>query len=248
MKYSEPPDSLSPDHTVSSRWVVIAIGVLASTGPLDAQVIEGRVLDVVSDRALTAVRVVGVHSERGDSVTVLTSAAGTFVLRLPDAGIWNVSASRLGYRSTPQEVEVGAGQTIQMTLRLDRSELLLDSVVVLGNAVPLRHLGTWDGFQARYEQRKPVGPTRLIRRGDLAFRGSTDIAQMLRSVRMVGPSAGEPCIFIDGVRRPGWTPELVLGMSSAQVRGVEYYAEPLDAPLEFREGKGCPILAIWRMR
>ena len=30
------------------------------------------------------------------------------------------------------------------------------------------------------------------------------------------------------------------------IEGVEFYADPLDAPIEFRDGGRCAVLAIWR--
>lgn len=111
------------------RSILLAlVAGLLGAAPLSAQTgtVEGRVVDGASQEPLPGAAV----SAAG--YTTVTDAEGRFILPRVPVGRQTVLASRIGYATARQQVDVPAGGSVNLTLSLSSSALLLDEVVAIG--------------------------------------------------------------------------------------------------------------------
>jgi len=246
---------VAPRHiavSISFRYLfsVLQVGLVVGwlgTERLPAQTVEGRVVDDDTNVGISGATLLATSLTGDDSVRTVTDLEGHFILRLDEPGIYAISVERIGYASLEsREVQVGENERIKLLLRLAAASITIDSIAVVApREVRLQHQGTWEGFEARYAERSSVGSTRLWDRSDPEVRNAANVRALLRSS---GRISDWSCmtVFVDGNRATGWPTELVLNLSTEQIRGVEFFGRPADAPLAYREAGGCPILVVWR--
>jgi TonB-dependent starch-binding outer membrane protein SusC len=125
---------MQTQHRYRALWGLAAGLALAVFGanPLAAQqtgTVEGTVVDgTQSPIAGAQVSIVG--TQRG----TITGADGTFRIANVTAGTRQVRASRIGYGSQTQTVEVVAGQVASVSLALEETAIALDQIIVTGTA------------------------------------------------------------------------------------------------------------------
>jgi hypothetical protein len=240
----------------SLRLLPLIIVLVAHATAAEAQSISGRVVDDATLAGLSAVEVSVVAMAGGDTLRVVTDTAGRFLLRLPTGGRYLLTATRLGYR--PLEslvVDVATTQRTEVVLRMAVRAVPIDALTVTARRVDDRHRATWDGFLARHANRREIGSTLIMNRNDPIFRHAVNVRRVLQwlpprafsaSARRVGRADRCVVVLMDGDNAPGWSVDRVMQLSSTELEGIEFYSNPLDAPLEFRSGGPCSILAVWR--
>jgi len=189
--------------------LVVAL-LAAATAPVAAQGtgrINGTVLSEVGTRPIPAAQV----TIRGTTLGSVSGDDGRFTIANVAAGRQTVDIRHIGYGAISQQVEVVAGQTATMTIRLSERAIALDEIVVTGTAGAT--------------ERKQIGNTvasidasRIVETAPLAsvdqlIQGRTAGVNMITTQGNVG-SAGQikirgtksaslssdPIMYIDGVR------------------------------------------------
>ncbi|MFB6272717.1 MAG: SusC/RagA family TonB-linked outer membrane protein, partial [Salinibacter sp.] len=93
-----------------------------------AGTVAGTVTEAASGESLPGANVVIVGTQMGTS----TNANGEYRLTGLDPGTYEIRASFVGFRSRTQEVDVAAGETLELNFSLSPSEVALDEMVVVG--------------------------------------------------------------------------------------------------------------------
>lgn len=155
-------------HHWPHGWIVLLVVLLAVTYPAagqDTGSIEGTVVADRSGAALAGVNVVVVGTLYG----TVTDAQGAFTIRQLPPGTYTLQISALDHRPARRTVEVQAGRTAQVAVRLRPPEAVLDDL----------------DLDAVSEHRQPVA---WLDRRSTDERVVTDPAQLVRAV--LGAEAG----------------------------------------------------------
>lgn len=94
--------------------------------------IEGQVFDVESSEALTGVNIV----LRGTSFGAATNINGNYRIENIPGGNYTLVATYLGYETIEQQVEISAGQSLNLDLEMEATFLRSDEMVVTGSRRP----------------------------------------------------------------------------------------------------------------
>lgn len=169
--------------------------------------IAGRVTDAATRQPLADARVV----VTGAGLEAQTNADGSYRITGVRAGAARVSAFRLGYKAAVDTVQVIAGQTVTLDIRMTTSVINLSQVVVTGTA----------GNQQRKAQaalvatvtasdiikNAPVNSVANLlqsRVPGVALTSASGTAGTATSIRIRGASSislsNQPLLFVDGVR------------------------------------------------
>ena len=172
--------------------------------------IAGQVLSAESNEPLASVQIFIQTLDLG----VLSQASGRYLLLNIPAGTHTVTAQRIGYRPVIFQVMVGAGETAVQDFRLQEEALRLDEIIVTGTAG-----GTQRRAIGNVVDRLEVGDIVSANAGAIASIAGCALRSDARSrvhtpargqaggggqIRIRGSSsavlAGDPIIFIDGIR------------------------------------------------
>jgi TonB-linked SusC/RagA family outer membrane protein len=91
-------------------------------------VVTGTVREVGTGRPLASAQVVVVGTDRG----TLSDQQGNFLILNVPAGPQQVQVTHVGYRTTTQDIVVGAGETVRVAFDVTVSAVELDQIVVTG--------------------------------------------------------------------------------------------------------------------
>ena len=119
----------SPRTGRISRFVTVVV-LLLSARALQAQTIQGRVVDAESGEGIAGAGVLVIAGERLIG-TAITGSTGLYALRIPEtAGPLLLRASRQGYRTASLDsVTVPSGETVEVAdILLQPSPIVLDEV------------------------------------------------------------------------------------------------------------------------
>jgi hypothetical protein len=188
----------------------------------------------------------------GLSSSVISNDTGVFVLpRLP-AGSQTVIVRRIGYLPKRIGVELRDGATAALTVVLDKSVQVLDSV-----RVTAKRYSSQEEFLAEFEQRKRASPggifyTEEYLRGRV-FRDTPDIfrniagltvspdgvVSLTRGAASLTDSRCIPALFIDNVKMD--TPLDII--RPHEIRGIEIYKSAASVPPAYNDP--CGAIVIW---
>lgn len=182
----------------------IALAVLlwlASGWPLAAQAIRGRVVDVSGAGVAAALVLAG---EGRQLVRVRTGADGVFVLPLRASGVYRLRVERTGFAAgTSGEVNVAAGETVEVEMRVAAQPLGLEPLVVKGRQGPRRV----PALEASgYYERQASGLGRFLGRDELERRRGSRLAQVLDDVpgvRLYRDRRGNEFVTFDAAQSNG---------------------------------------------
>jgi hypothetical protein len=219
--------------------VASAVFLLLDSAAAQGQTVRGRVMDESSGAGLAGAEV-SLWADGRLSAVAIADSGGAFTMRAPGPGSYRLAVVSLGYVARDSvPVELQRGQTAQLTLRLRPAPLQLDSLAATASVgIHPRHLPTFDGFLVRRHTAPPVGHARVVTRHDPEMRSAITVADVLKWFR-----TPNKCIdaYYDGypLSRP-------LGsIAVIWLNGVEFYSNPLYAPLGFRTGGPCAIVVLW---
>jgi len=135
---------------------------LGSAGDLAAQTIRGIVTLPDSSRA-AGVIVIASDTSGASTVRALTGEAGTYELRLPAGGRYEVRVLRIGFRPTVVPAfDISAGDTKALPITLRGDPIVLSAVTVQGKSVCNVKPGAGDDVARLWEEaRKAITATQL---------------------------------------------------------------------------------------
>ena len=240
--------------------VATAVACLLVASPLvglaAAQSLRGVVLDA-SNRAPISGTAIQLQLDRGTQIRrATTDSAGAFSITAPEAGLYRVTATRLGFlQHRGDTVRLGNAETVTVEIQLDRTAVPLRPVVVTE-----RLNGLPDGFEARRAQ----GFGRFLTRKDIEARRGSQTSDILRGMpglvltpvrRGRGPGntlsfrgpAGlcQPAVWIDGVFIAGASVDEILPPTTLEA--IEVYNSTTTAPIQYRTGN-CGVVLFWTKR
>jgi hypothetical protein len=211
----------------------------------------------------------------GSNIQVVTGANGRFRMESLTPGTYMVLARRLGFEPAFVSVRVSEGDTLRMSILLDRAGTALDTVHVVGSkSVLARH----QEFESR---RLNHVATASFTEEDIEKRNLTQTWQMLTVVpsinvtdrqedghsvvvatarramitSLIGPKGNQPCflkVMVDGVPVAAddaqGRPNLSYLPPPSSIHGIEVFAGPASIPLQYSgagDAKWCGLIAIW---
>ena len=71
----------------------------------------------------------------GTNCGTATKEDGTFALKVPASGAWNLVVSAIGYETYRQTIEISPGQTLSLSITLEESTIEMNEVVVTADKV-----------------------------------------------------------------------------------------------------------------
>lgn len=243
-----------------TRHLIMA--VVATTlvvQPARAQDLVGRIIDADTGEPVPGVHVVLMDTERREHGGVFSDDDGGFLLTVPGAGDWRISATRIGYDgvvSDPFTVE--AGERVEVEFRLTVEPVSLDSLLVR-----LRSLRPATEIDRFYERMERGGWGRFISREDIDRTHPirvTDLLSMKGGVQVVrgtGPGQRQtlrmsdgcvPAVFIDGIQinRADPNESVDYWVHPSSIEGIEIY--PFGGafgPPPYYDRRGCGMILIW---
>jgi len=195
-----------------SRFLALPVLLLAAAllaEPLEGQggTITGRVLDASTQQPIQGVQV---HIA-AESVGTLTRGDGRYLLLNVPAGSHELTAERIGYRSSTSTVNLGAEGTLQVSFELSSTAISLDEIVVSGTAG--RQERRAQGAQVEQLDAADIvlsSPVRTMaellqgRAPGVTVTKGTGRPGVASRIRIRGHASislsNDPLIFIDGVR------------------------------------------------
>jgi hypothetical protein len=237
---------------------LLAAALVASASTAGAQTVRGVVLDA-STRAPIAGTVVQLQATEDSRVRRVTAdSSGSFSLSIPAAGLFTLTATRLGYvQHRGDTIRIGDSETVGVEIRLDRTALPLQPVRVTERISALP-----DGF----EKRRVAGFGRFITRSDIENRRAANTSDLLRglpgvvlttarrgrgsgSVLFMRGPAGlcQPAVWIDGLHVATSDMSIDQLLSPAVLEAAEVYNSTSNAPSQFRTGN-CGVVLFWTKR
>lgn len=235
-------------HTRIPR--IILVGLLLSgwgVNPTYAQSLIGRVVDGASGAAIVGARVVVRTSVDAYRTTSLSD--GQFEVRLRRSGEHRVEVSHEEYEDLRTlVVVVPEGGTAEVEIRLSRTVLQGDTLIVIGTVQDRFHDATFEAAMMRRERFPNYGFRRVLTHDDPELANSFRISDVLRFM----PAGRCMMVWYDGryVRSREWQRDW-LDASPSFVEAVEFYRLGYHAPRAYRTEPGsssCSILALWSRR
>ncbi len=110
--------------------------VLSSSSIADGARISGQVIFVDTGQPLAAANVRVIDLGTSGTFGAVSDAEGRFAFDGLTSGTYTVSATYIGYRSTPREVTIAAGYPAILLLQMVARPLELDETVVSGSRLP----------------------------------------------------------------------------------------------------------------
>ncbi len=240
-------------------WLAL---VLCFPAALGAQSIRGRTLESGTGRPVEGAQVSLVAADGKVVAEAISGREGAFQLLARVGGRYTLRASHLAYLTvTSQPFDLPDGEELLVDLALTTAPIPMDPLTITARRVDPRIGSTIEGFYARAKMAgEGLGFGRVVRRIDPEVTSSSTVRDVLRWLEP--PNRGESI----SQRSPGclviyWNGELVLSADQAQewldtqasfFEGMEYYRNPYDAPLAFREipiylqdQVSCSVLALW---
>lgn len=240
---------------------IFVMALLALPAATAGQTIVGRVVEEGRRAPVSGAQVTVLRGEREERTSALSDSLGAFRLNPGQAGMYRLRVRHLafkGFDSAP--LEVGAGETVSVLVRLSATAIPLDPVLVT--------VRTRNSRLAEFEERRLTHSAgRFLAREDIERRNATRVTELLRGLpgvqvsetrarggsraryllRVRGASAScEPAIFIDGlaVRQ---LPESTIDemLSPATLDGVEIYTSSAGAPARYQVQGSCGVFLFW---
>lgn len=209
------------------RWFVMALLAVAAlpAGALaQAGIVAGRVVEENNGRALSGAQITLV----GTSRRTVTDQEGRYRMEGVPSGRAQVRASRIGYDSETQTVQVGAGQTVTADFQLGTSAVAIDALVVnavTGQTEQVKEIGNSVGtINAEDINLATITKPADVLQGRVAgvqvqsVSGTTGTGQKIRIRGANSLSlSNEPLVIVDGIRYENST---TLG-SASQEGGID---------------------------
>jgi hypothetical protein len=218
--------------------------------PVVGQSIHGRILVEGDTIGVGGAELALIDSAETSLLRVQSDSLGMFRIPIPEAGRYELLATRLGFASVRAEVEVRDREIVEVELRMAEEAIPLDPIVVVARRGIRR--GTLDEFYDRMDRNKQRGVGWFFTREDIERRENIRLPFFLfsapgvsvqgsgESVQIVG--YGRPCtprFFIDGFEQP------YRELQMMDLEGIEIYRgrfENVDGYFP----DDCGTIFLWR--
>lgn len=235
---------LVPSEPSSLRRIDLIVGKREGEGAFAT--VGGRVLD--ENGAIVPAATVSIGGFAGE---ILSGPNGRFTLNNVPTGSRMISARRIGYVSTTQQLDVTASGVSGLELRLAKGTITL-------NAVETRDTRPISRDARELEERRASNKGRILDstyfRGYLETRQALDVAPGLRM--QVGRAPGDfvirgrgdclATLWINGVREPNTFDNTLARMAKDAIAAVEIYPSENVAPVRFQTpGNACAVVMVW---
>lgn len=233
------------------RGMMWVLALLAFDAPgLAAQRVEGQLLDAET-AAPVAGATVTLLAENGRAVrSALSDNAGRFALEAPAPGVYRLRAARLGYRpATGAPIDLAAGATLPVELRLSTRAVVIEPLTVTGEARS-RRLES-QGF---YERKERFGPDGLksalfLEQEDIERHNPFSVLDVFKQ-DMPGVFYGRngltmrrgcrPALFVNG-----WRTAALDVASPRSLAGIEVYTGLAIPARYLLDANGCGVILLW---
>lgn len=246
--------------------------------PVQAQTINGRLMEAESDRAISLGLVI-MMTEEGDSITsAVTNATGLFTVQSDEPGNFVLISSAFGFKETKVGVfELGPGGSMEIEFRVGAKAMPIDGILVELQRPSIQHQLISNGFVRRLQRGQGMFITPYDIEQSLAmstpdlFRGLPGVALRPAGDNNLFAFAGEgvqflsangyctPTIYLDGARL---SPAIVSSMSIdnliplMEIDAAEIYRRPSEVPIEYGatgvqpddEYGVCGVMVLWTRR
>lgn len=232
----------------------VALLAVASAAP--AQTVSGRLVEPGRDGSAVGAARVQLLVAGQPRAEVTTDPEGRFFFRVPAAGMYQLSADRLGYRaSVTPPVSVGPMDSLLLEFRIHPEEVVLEPLRVRADSRRIHpdHLA----FYTRARVRSAGRYLTRVQIDSLNARRTTDLLRSLPGIVVTMNNRGRqtvqgrggchPVVFVDGYEIRDLAPltvdEIVIPVD---LEGIEVYPGAAGIPGEFiRRGDGCGVIAFW---
>jgi hypothetical protein len=187
--------------------------------------------------------------------TISTVAAASASAR---AGEHKIQTSHIGYAAlTTGAFTVRENEVVEVDVKMTTAAIALEPLTITARRRDPVQDATEEGFYARRLRSKPIGNARVLLPHDPEMANSTNATDVLSWLpRSTVPMGGRACTIVFWNGRPLLTPgDMQLWMETpiAQLEGMEYYRNAIDAPAALREIPAsmgfenalCSIIALW---
>jgi hypothetical protein len=222
-----------------------------------AQSVSGRVVDAETRLPVAGAEVVLLDSAVAEVRRSETDSLGGFFFRVQVEGSYALRVSHLAYaRYHSDPVPVGAAEAVTLEVRLGRTAIPLDPIVVtarsstrLAEFHQRRITNAFGRFitEEEIERRSPVQTSDLLRvvpgisLSPVRVRGRT-----VNRVMLAGSFGRcEPAFYVDGVRLLAQSGSVDEVLIPATVAGVEIYSSSAGAPVMYADSRGCGSILFW---
>ncbi|MEF8817742.1 MAG: TonB-dependent receptor [Salinibacter sp.] len=179
-------------YTVSTLVALFVLFIIPPAAAQSTGTVEGRVFERQTDTSLPGVNIVVPDLDRG----AVTDGEGRFVLRGVPPGTYQLQARFVGYAPTTRTVQVRAGRTAQLRIRLSRSSVEMRGIQVTALSPDRDPTGSLDAEQIRTAE--VADPGALLR--DLPGISSVRRGPVGLDPNVRGLSETEVGVYIGGMR------------------------------------------------
>ncbi len=218
--------------------------------PTGAQSIHGRILVEGDTLGVDGADLALIDSTGASLLLTQSDSLGMFRIAVPEAGRYEIMATRLGFASVQVEVVVREREIVDVELRLAEEAIPLDPIVVVARREIRR--GTLDEFYDRMDRNKQRGVGWFFTKEEIERRELIQLPIFLQSAPGVfletsgGPPLmrhqGDYCsptIFIDGLETSYRELQLI------DMEGIEVYRGRFETPAGYFPSD-CGMIFLWR--
>lgn len=197
----------------------------------------------------------------GTKLVTQTSADGRFLIADVPSGVQILEVSMMGYRTVLFPVEVAAGDTLHVQVKLQSEPVALPAVNVAGEAAPPPQLrgfyarrGRGGGFfftRAEIQKMRPRLFSDVLRGVPgvrlQPVRGPSGDSYQAVTGRVTGTRACPMLYYVDGIPFPV-TGEIGINnlIRPEDIAALEVYSGTSRVPLEFHSSNAhCGVIVIW---
>ncbi|MGD2120742.1 MAG: TonB-dependent receptor [Gemmatimonadota bacterium] len=222
--------------------------------PVDSiSVVRGQVFEHESGNPLAgaAVSLAAGPGGTGGIGTRVTNSGGVFLFRDVPSGTYRIIVTLLGYRDLRDTLQVQGETTLDLSLPMSISPIVLEPLVVVSERRPL-------GPLRDFEERRRTRIGTFLDREDIEERNPllfSDIFRMVPGARVVPTGPLEQSILLRGGCRPTlW----VDGARLMTSEGADHFLQTMDleavevyhsssVPVEFGTSS-CGVIVVWTKR
>jgi hypothetical protein len=225
-----------------------------------AQLVRGTVVDG-SGRGVALVSVVAGTATQASVASAVSDSTGAFLITLPAAGTYTLTASHIGYASAaPVEVQLQSDEEVDVRIRVDVDALRLAAIDVTARR---RTLSARAALYRRIDELRQRGVGRFALREDIermrpqsTTRLLAQLAPGLRTIDtqdvnvnsvLMRRAAGycAPAIFLDGMRMNTRPFNVNAIIDPDLIEAVEIYTGSAQIPVGYHDPQGCGSILFW---
>jgi hypothetical protein len=236
---------------------LFVVALLAVAAPSAAQSVRGRVLEDGSGRPIASA-VVELRADGLVRSQTQSREDGSFVLEVPAAGVYRVSAMRVGYVSLLSDpFRVLARDSVDLDFQLTAAAVRLNPVQATSTQrmAPARLAGFYDrsrrNRQGRFLTREAIEAAGASRTTDLLRRVPGLLFRNTRKggIAVQGRGGCEPQVYLDGMDISMFRDAVTVDdmVQPEDLEGVEVYGSS-SIPVEFvrnHQGDECGAVMFW---